>query len=311
MPPHSHSIRPERGLLRWAAALAITLALHGGAVAAGLMQWRDAPPPAMPAAAIMLELAPVPVAPANPVPANPTSATPEWRRPDPLPTPRAVPEPAAAAAADSTPPPPKLTPSDPLPIAAAPKPVVEPPKEKPKKAETQKLAATEKPAAKREPAAKEKPAKREKPAAKPIPAAPQSQPAPQAVPVPAPAAAPAAPAAPVQQAAIAAAPSATELVRRAAAQANWQGLLLAHLERHKNYPRAARKRQEQGTSLLRFRMDRSGRVLSYALAKSSGYEALDAEVLAMIERAQPLPPLPAEIPEAVVQIVVPVQFALR
>ena len=102
-----------------------------------------------------------------------------------------------------------------------------------------------------------------------------------------------------------------ELARRAAAQANWQGLLLAHLERHKNYPRAARKRQEQGTSLLRFRMDRSGRVLSYALAGSSGYEALDAEVLAMIERAQPLPPLPAEVTEAVVEIVVPVQFALR
>ncbi len=302
MPPHSHSGGPERGLLRWSGALAVTLALHGGAVAAGLMQWNDAPPPILPAAAIMLELAPAPAA-----PANPTLATPEWRRPDPLPTPRAAPE-AAAAAEDSSPSlvNPKATPPEPLPTPAAAKPVVEPPKAKPKTAEPQKLAATEKPAN------KEKPAKKEKLAAKPIPAALQSQPAPQAMPAPALAAAASAPPAkPVQQAAIAAAPSAAELARRAAAQANWQGLLLAHLERHKNYPRAARKRLQQGTSLLRFRMDRSGRVLSYALAKSSGYEALDAEVLAMIERAQPLPPLPAEISDAVVEIVVPVQFTLR
>jgi protein TonB len=38
-------------------------------------------------------------------------------------------------------------------------------------------------------------------------------------------------------------------------------------------------------------MDRSGKVLSYARARSAGFDMLDEEVLAMIRRAQPLPAL--------------------
>jgi protein TonB len=118
-------------------------------------------------------------------------------------------------------------------------------------------------------------------------------------------------AAPVQPSPAPAAPSAADVARRTAAEANWQGTLLAHLERHKKYPRLARKRHEEGTAYLRFRMDRSGQVLSFSLARSAGYDALDEEVLAMIQRAQPLPALPAEVTDSVVEIVVPVQFTLR
>ncbi|HET6161017.1 MAG TPA: energy transducer TonB [Dongiaceae bacterium] len=54
---------------------------------------------------------------------------------------------------------------------------------------------------------------------------------------------------------------------------------------------SARRAHAEGTALLRFRMDRSGKVLSYARARSAGFDMLDEEVLAMIRRAQPLPAL--------------------
>lgn len=108
-----------------------------------------------------------------------------------------------------------------------------------------------------------------------------------------------------------AAPSAGEIAARNAAEANWQGILLAHLQRHQKYPRAARRQNAEGTVLVRFRMDRSGQVLSCSLVRSSGFDVLDKEALEMIERAQPLPALPPEIPGDAKEIVVPAQFLMR
>jgi len=89
------------------------------------------------------------------------------------------------------------------------------------------------------------------------------------------------------------------------------GLLRAWLEKHKRYPGQAQRRRLEGGALLHFVVDRDGRVLSYRLRRSSGYPILDGEVIAMIERAQPLPPLPEEIPQDRLELVVPVMFRLR
>jgi periplasmic protein TonB len=45
--------------------------------------------------------------------------------------------------------------------------------------------------------------------------------------------------------------------------------------------------------------------------KSSRYPDLDAEVIAMIERAQPLPPFPASMPQPKLDLTVPIRFSLR
>lgn len=92
---------------------------------------------------------------------------------------------------------------------------------------------------------------------------------------------------------------------------NWQGLILARLEREKKYPRAARMRRQEGVVQLRFRLDRDGNVLSYAIARSAGFALLDQEVLAMIQRAKRLPPPPPEIAQSPLELIVPVQFFLR
>lgn len=91
----------------------------------------------------------------------------------------------------------------------------------------------------------------------------------------------------------------------------WQGLLLARLEAAKRYPEDARFHHQQGVTSLRFVMDREGRVVSASIDKSSGFDSLDKETLAMIQRAQPLPKPPAEMPGATIELVVPVEFYLH
>lgn len=87
--------------------------------------------------------------------------------------------------------------------------------------------------------------------------------------------------------------------------------LQAWLERHKQYPRSARLRRQEGVAMLYFAMDREGRVLTYRVQQSSGYTALDQEVADMIERAQPLPAMPESLDKDRLELVVPVQFFLR
>ena len=87
--------------------------------------------------------------------------------------------------------------------------------------------------------------------------------------------------------------------------------LLAQLNRFKQYPRAARQARIQGVVKLHFVMDAHGRVLQADIAESSGRPVLDAEALALIRRAQPLPPLPADFPSRTLDAVVPVEFSLN
>lgn len=91
----------------------------------------------------------------------------------------------------------------------------------------------------------------------------------------------------------------------------WRGLLLARLEQFKRYPTLAQYRRQQGVAYLRFTIDRNGKVLSAQIEKSSGYDILDEETLALIHRAEPLPKPPPEAPGDPVEVVVPIQFFLR
>ncbi len=89
------------------------------------------------------------------------------------------------------------------------------------------------------------------------------------------------------------------------------GKLLAQLNRFKQYPRAARQAHIEGVVMLHFVMDAQGRVVSFEIAKSSGRPVLDNEALALIQRAQPLPALPADFPTRTLDAVVPIEFSLN
>lgn len=92
---------------------------------------------------------------------------------------------------------------------------------------------------------------------------------------------------------------------------SWQVTLLKHLQSYKRYPRSAQARGEQGVVLLHFRIDRNGRVLARHILRSSGSAVLDDEVIAMIERAQPLPAFPASMTQNELDLTVPIRFSLR
>ena len=78
---------------------------------------------------------------------------------------------------------------------------------------------------------------------------------------------------------------------------SWQSSLVRHLQRYKRYPGDAQARSEQGVVVLSFSVDRTGHVLAHQIARSSGFADLDAEVIAMIQRAEPLPAFPASMTE--------------
>lgn len=92
---------------------------------------------------------------------------------------------------------------------------------------------------------------------------------------------------------------------------SWESLLLKHLQEFKNYPLEARRRNEQGVVLLAFSIDRNGHVVSRHIVRGSGYADLDAEVLALVERAQPMPAFPPSMTEAQLNLTVPIRFSLR
>ena len=85
----------------------------------------------------------------------------------------------------------------------------------------------------------------------------------------------------------------------------------AWLDKHKRYPRRSKLRNEQGVVMLHFVVTRDGSVSVFGVKESSGYQRLDKEALGMIERALPLPAMPAEIGLAKLDLVIPVRFELR
>lgn len=112
-----------------------------------------------------------------------------------------------------------------------------------------------------------------------------------------------------QQAHHAAAPLPEASSRNSDALPNWKTQLVAKLERSKRYPSEAHG--DHGTAQLAFSIDRQGGVHNARIVRSSGSSALDHETLALVQRAQPLPPPPPEVPGAQIPIVVPIRYNAR
>jgi protein TonB len=98
-------------------------------------------------------------------------------------------------------------------------------------------------------------------------------------------------------------------VQARAVVATWRNQIVSMLERNKRYPSEARARGEQGVTRLAFSIDSQGRLLSSRIVTSAGSAALDAETLALVQRAQPFPPPPPELAGS--EMTVPVSFNIR
>lgn len=262
-----------RDELRWAGSFLFVLAVHAGAVGL-VLGWTHAEVPySPPPAAVMLEMAPMPAAPET----TPTEAPPAPELSEAVPDPEEPPpvdiKPVEIKVESAEPPPPVE-----IPLAEVVLPAPEPPP----------------PVDLKPPPEKPKPVKKVKP---PQPKPRSMAAAPQAAPE-------------RTQRAAAPAPGASP-EPQSAALPTWKGLLLRHLERHKRYPWEAQRARHEGITYVRFTMSRDGRVLAVRIERASGHASLDREGIELLQRAQPLPPLPPDQPGESLELVVPIQFYLR
>ena len=209
-----------------------------------------------------------------------------------------LPEPEEPPTQAETPPPPETPPPEPEPPPPLepPPPVaaIEPPPPAPEApapvVESPPPPAPQKPAVKHPP----KPVVRRQEQPQPSPASAPTQPAPAPVAAPQTAYAPTPVPAPLPSAEV---------------SPGYRALLSAWLESHKHYPDSARQRGEEGRAVLRFAVDRGGRVLDFAVLHSSGYPDLDASLEEMMRGAL-LPPFPASMPQSRIEVSVTLRFSL-
>ncbi|HRY07736.1 MAG TPA: TonB family protein, partial [Hyphomicrobiaceae bacterium] len=85
------------------------------------------------------------------------------------------------------------------------------------------------------------------------------------------------------------------------------GSIRTHIEKFKVKPKA----REKGTVVVRFTVDRNGKVTDRTIATSSGSAQLDAAALAAVEKAMPFPRFPKEISREQIVLSLPFRFVLR
>ncbi len=280
-------------LLRWGCATLCVATLHVGTVYA-VVNWPRPPAPAgEPPAAVMVELAPMPVAPETPemdVAVGPQQemseeSTPTEAQDEAEETPKDPVEPV------KTEPPPEPV-QDPI------EPIVDPEPDLPELPKMEVAEAVLPPPAvtpvepeKSEAVkAKEKPKEAEK---KKSESKPESVAQAASAPKPIESA----------RAKVNAAPSSG--TASAASISSWRGSVIAHLDRHKRSPGGGAR----GTSSVAFTINRSGSVISARLIRSSGNKNLDQEAVALARRASPVPKPPANIKGGSIVLSVPIRFS--
>jgi protein TonB len=106
------------------------------------------------------------------------------------------------------------------------------------------------------------------------------------------------------------APNAQLRIRGANLGADWRSAFMAWLRQHGYYPRQAAEAGEDGTAIVRFSVDRSGRVSALQLIGRSGSIWLDAGAQALL-RGRSVPPFPPGTREDSAEIDLTINYVLR
>jgi protein TonB len=91
----------------------------------------------------------------------------------------------------------------------------------------------------------------------------------------------------------------------------YRNSLAAHVQTYQRYPALARTRREEGLVVLHVIIQRDGQIAAMSIEHGSGSEVLDREALATLKRADPLPPIPAGVPGATIDLEFPLRFHLE
>ncbi len=250
-----------RILALWAGAGLFVLILHSVAVYAALF-WQEAEEVQSPPAAVMVELAPMPVS-ADAQVEDVAPGPPMEQAPDVEPVDKPDDKP------DEEPPPPE---------PVQPEVDEEMPELEPAPVPSQVVLPEPKPREIVEPVEKPKPKPQEKPKPKVESKPKPRKPAPQTA---------AAPRSDAPRSNTTAAPSQGASASNSRERASWASRVSAHLNRFKRYPSGAAG--VTGRPVVRFSLNGSGQVTSASLVRSSGSSVLDQEAVATVRRASPFP----------------------
>lgn len=100
------------------------------------------------------------------------------------------------------------------------------------------------------------------------------------------------------------APATQDLQRR------YLAMVSAALQRHKRYPRTARRRGLSGKVVLTFVVLPDGQVTDARIADSTGHTILNNAALRALRRATPLPPFPSALKRPSLRVTIPILYEL-
>lgn len=84
------------------------------------------------------------------------------------------------------------------------------------------------------------------------------------------------------------------------------------LQQNHVYPVEARKQGMEGDAVIRMQIDRLGNVRFYELAERTPYDVLNNAVIKMVQRSDPVPPVPDDYPgDYVIEFLLPVNFKIN
>jgi protein TonB len=86
---------------------------------------------------------------------------------------------------------------------------------------------------------------------------------------------------------------------------------IARVLARKPFPAAAEKQGMSGTAVVSFTVNAQGRRQRRKIVRSSGHAILDQAAVAMVHKASPFPPVPANLGKGAIAISAPVRFDLR
>ncbi|MDG2527265.1 energy transducer TonB [Caulobacter endophyticus] len=89
---------------------------------------------------------------------------------------------------------------------------------------------------------------------------------------------------------------------------DYRARLLAHIQPFRRYPARAQDLDARGVAQILFMVEQNGKVSGVWVKASSGFEVLDAEAVATVLRAQPMPHVPAGLPSPLA-VQLPVSFS--
>lgn len=91
---------------------------------------------------------------------------------------------------------------------------------------------------------------------------------------------------------------------------NYEQILANWIARHKIYPARAQRRKMTGEVMLYVKINQSGQILNYQIREQSGHQILNDSAVKMLQKAEPLPEIPAEFRLRTYDFVVPIVFKL-